>query len=110
MGPTVRTLLRLLGLVLVAAGFIGLIVDGTRSIVNETLAFNSLRDTMDALSPTSAGDLEAFLRRTGFPSLWDPVVLDLLKAPASLTALLIGLLLLWIGQKPAEPIGYLASR
>jgi len=104
-----RGLTRLAGLLLVAAGFIGLVVDGTRSIVNEALSFSSLRDLLQAVSPTAIGSLQGNAVRYVHPWLWDPVLIQALLLPASVVGLFLGFLLLWLGQKPVEPIGYLAS-
>ncbi|MBM6593084.1 hypothetical protein [Microvirga pudoricolor] len=104
-----RGLARLVGLLLVAAGFIGLVVDGTRSIVNETLAFSSLRSLWETVSPASLGHLQAAVTQHVHPMLWDPVLTEFLLLPASIAGLILGLVFLWLGQKPLEPIGYLAS-
>jgi hypothetical protein len=37
-------------------------------------------------------------------------VVNLLQLPASLTGFLLGAILLWLGQRSVEPIGYLAGR
>ena len=34
----------------------------------------------------------------------------LLQLPASVTAFILGALLLWVGQRSVEPIGYAAGR
>jgi hypothetical protein len=99
----------LVGLLLVAAGFIGLVVDGTRSIVNETLSFSSLRAMVEAVSPTALASIQTATIQYVHPLVWDPVLTEFLLLPASIVGLLLGLLLLWLGQKPLEPIGYLAS-
>jgi hypothetical protein len=44
------------------------------------------------------------------PWLWDPVLLNFFLLPASVLGFLLGALLIWIGRKPEEPIGYLAGR
>ena len=104
-----RVLARLAGLLLVAAGFIGLVIDGTRSIVNESLSFSSLQELLQAVSPTVLGGLQDTTIRYLHPWLWDPVLIQALLLPASIVGLILGFLLLWLGQKPVEPIGYLAS-
>ncbi len=39
----------------------------------------------------------------------DPVLVNLLLVPAAVAGVVLGALLLWLGQKPAEPIGYPAG-
>ncbi|WP_230530221.1 PetM family of cytochrome b6f complex subunit 7 [Microvirga roseola] len=99
-----------MGLLLVAAGFIGLVIDGTRSIVNNAVAFSSVGGVLDTLVPGGVPGLEARAAQQVYSWLWNPASAYLLQLPASLTGLLVGLLLLWVGQKSMEPIGYLADR
>ncbi len=106
----VRFLLRVLGLSLVAAGFVGVVVDGTRSIANNGLSFTPVGEVGYALFKERYLLLQPAIERHVHPFLWDPVVLNLTLAPASLVALGLGALLLWIGQRPKELIGYLARR
>lgn len=105
-----KFLARSLGLLLVAAGFIGLVIDGTRSIVNQTVSFISISGAVGTLFPGGPMGLEGQLAASTYPWLWDPFLSQLLQLPASVTAFLVGALLLWLGQKPLEPVGYFAGR
>lgn len=105
-----KFLARSLGLLLVAAGFVGLVIDGTRCIVNHTVSFVSVSDAAGTLFPGGPTGFEGQLAERTYPWLWDPFISHLLQLPASLTAFIIGALLIWLGQKPLEPIGYLAGR
>jgi hypothetical protein len=105
-----KFLARSLGLLLVAAGFIGLVIDGTRSIVNHTVSFVSISNAAGTLFSGGAMGFEGQVAARTYPWLWDSFVNHLLHCPASLTAFIVGALLLWLGQKPLEPIGYLAGR
>lgn len=105
-----KFLARSLGLLLIAAGFIGLVIDGTRSIVNHDISFVSLSVAVGVLFPGGVAGFEGQIAARTYPWLWDPFVSHFLQLPASLTSFLTGALLLWIGQKPLEPIGYLAGR
>ncbi len=106
----IRFLLRLTGLLLVAAGFVGFVIDGARSIANTEITFVPLGQVLFQVFPTRFPMLEPAVTRHLHPALWDPVLLNLLLLPASVVAFLLGILLLWLGQKPAEPIGYLTER
>ena len=53
--------------------------------------------------------LQPGVERHLHPWIWEYVVLPVTLAPAGLVAFLLGLGLLWIGQKPREPIGFLAG-
>ena len=104
-----RFLARTLGLILVAAGFVGLVVDGTRSIANSRVLFTPLGELASSLFPKSYPLLQSGVTRHVHPYLWDPVLLNVFVLPASILGFLIGAFLLWLGQKPAEPIGYPAE-
>jgi len=105
-----KFLARSLGLLLIAAGFIGLVIDGTRSIVNNAVSFASIRKVGETFFPSGIASLEGSIAQRGYPWLWDPIATYVLQMPASITAFLVGALLMWVGQKPLEPIGYLAGR
>ncbi len=105
-----KFLARSLGLILVAAGFIGLVIDGTRSIVNNAISFTPLNGLIGNLFPGGLSGLEAYMARPSYSWLWDPFMISLLQLPASLSGFLLGVFLLWLGQKSLEPIGYLAGR
>jgi hypothetical protein len=102
----VRFLVRVLGLLLLAAGFVGLVIDATRSIVNETVSFTPLGEFVATVLPRIYPTLQTSVTRL-HPTLWDPVLVNLV--PASVLGVVLGALLLWLGQKPAEPIGYLSG-
>jgi ABC-type Fe3+-siderophore transport system permease subunit len=105
-----KFLARSLGLLLVAAGFVGLVIDGTRSMVNHAVSFVSLEGAAGTLFPGMVTDLQGNLAGHSYSWLWDPYVIQFLQLPASVTAFLVGALLLWLGQKPMEPIGYVFDR
>jgi hypothetical protein len=105
-----KFLARSLGLILVAAGFVGLVIDGTRSIVNNSLSFVTVEGTIDALFPGGMAGLQERVAARVPGALLDPIFNNLIHLPASVTAFFLGAFLLWLGQKPIEPIGYLAGR
>ncbi len=105
-----KFLARSLGLLLVAAGFVGLVIDGTRSMVNHAVSFVSIEGAMGTLFPGAVAGLEGRLAGQAYSWLWDPFMVQVLQLPASVTGFLIGALLLWLGQKPMEPVGYVFDR
>ncbi|HEX8665584.1 MAG TPA: hypothetical protein VF744_16320 [Beijerinckiaceae bacterium] len=105
-----RFLARFAGLLLIAAGFVGLVVDGTRSIANGGLSFTPLGEVAFRLFPKSFPLIEPAVTRHVHPWLWDPILLNVFLLPASVLGFLLGALLIWLGQKREEPIGYLAGR
>jgi hypothetical protein len=105
-----RFLARTLGLLLIAAGFVGLVIDGTRSIANSGVMFTPLGQVAHRLFGERYLLLQPAIERHVHPTLWDPVVLNLTLLPASVVGFLLGVLLLWLGQKRPEPIGFATGR
>jgi hypothetical protein len=105
-----RFLARLVGLLLVAAGFVGLIIDGTRSIANSALSSTPLGEIAFRLFPKGFPLIEPAVTRYVHPWLWDPVLLNFFLLPASVVAFILGAVLLWLARARPEPIGYLAGR
>ncbi|MET0529306.1 MAG: PetM family of cytochrome b6f complex subunit 7 [Microvirga sp.] len=105
-----KFLARSLGLLLVAAGFVGLVIDGTRSMVNQAVSFVTIEGATGTLFPGIVTGLERQFTGHTYSWLWDPYVIQFLQLPASVTGFLIGALLLWLGQKSMEPIGYVFDR
>jgi hypothetical protein len=105
-----RFVARFVGLILIASGFVGLVIDGTRSIANSALSFTPLGEVAFRLFPASFPLIEPAVTRHLHALLWDPVLLNLFLVPASVLGFVLGALLLWLGRKPEEPIGYLAGR
>jgi hypothetical protein len=105
-----RFLARLVGLLLIAAGFVGLIIDGTRSIANSALSFTPLGEIAFRLFPKGFPLIEPAVTRYVHPWLWDPVLLNFFLLPASVVAFILGAVLLWLARPRPEPIGYLAGR
>jgi hypothetical protein len=105
----VRFLARTVGLLLMAAGFVGLVIDATRFIANGTVTFTPVGKFAATLSPEILRTLEPAVTQHVHRFLWDPILLGLFQLPAPVVGFAVGALLLWLGQKPAEPIGYLAG-
>jgi hypothetical protein len=103
----IRFLFRLLGYMAVGGGFVLLVLDGARSIANQSfsptpfgeIAFKALGERYLLIQPA--------IERHVHPLLWDPVVLNLTLLPAFAVALAVGFLLLLIGRKPSPGIGTL---
>ena len=104
-----RFLARALGLILVAAGFVGIVIDGTRSIANGAVMFTPLGEAALRVFGERYLLLQPAIERI-HPVLWDPLVLNLMLLPGSVIAFVLGIILLWLGQKPPEPIGFATGR
>ena len=105
-----RFIARALGFVLIAAGFVGLVIDGTRSIANGGVMFTPLGEAAYRVFGERYLLLQPAIERHVYPALWDPVLLNVTLLPASVVGFVLGIVLLWLGQKRPEPIGYAIGR
>jgi hypothetical protein len=106
----IRFLLRTLGFLLLAAAFVGLVLDGARSIANGALSFMSVADLALAVARDRWLALQPLIETRLHPALWTSVVEPLSRAPASVLALVLGAVLLRLGQPPRALIGTLGRR
>jgi hypothetical protein len=104
----IRFLLRFLGLLSLALGFIFLVYDGAKSIVDQRLYISSVREAWNSVSDGSLAQLQSALQRM-MPGLWDPVAVTILDTPVALVLAILGALLLLLGRKKKPLIGYARS-
>lgn len=102
-----RFLSRFLGLVILAAGFVCLVYDGARSIANNGLRITTVSELPVTLLKDRAGTVQTAIEGVA-PWLWQILVLPLTLAPAALVGLVLGAMLLWLGQPARQPIGFLS--
>lgn len=105
-----RFLLRLVGYLLLAGGFVSLVIDGARSIANSALLLTPLGETLLALLGPRYLQLKPLVERGIHPLLWDPVLLNLTLLPTALVALLLGFLMVRLGTPREEQIGIVTRR
>ena len=110
MGEGLRFLVRMLGYLLVAGGFVVLLTDGARSIANSVLRFTPLVETLTTLVGERFRLLQPAIERNLHPMLWDPILVNVLHVPTAAAGLLLGLLLLWLGGAPKPVIGIVTRR
>src|SRR5262249_6843719 len=101
----IRFVLRLIGLLCLALGFIFLVYDGTKSIADQRLAITKVSDVWIAVHDSSLTQLQPTLERLS-PWLWDPVVVRFLSAPSSIVLIIVGAILMVVGRKRRPLIGY----
>jgi hypothetical protein len=102
----IRFIFRFFGLWILAAAFIFLIYDGTKSIADRTDFFiTKTSDVWSAIHQNSLAALQPLIERP-LPWLWDPVAVTVLAQPAWLVLAVIGILLIVIGRKKKPLIGY----
>jgi len=98
----IRFLFRFIGLLSLAAAFILLIYDGTKSIAGNTIYLTKVEDLWNALSSPSLTSL----RRTLADWSLDVLVVPVLIAPSWLALGAFGILLILLGRKKKPLIGY----
>ncbi len=104
-----RLLIRFFGLVLLAGGFVALIVDGTASLAGGALYLTSLHGALQGLSPQAAEQLRLTLLGR-FPSfVWGALLAILQTVPVSLALCAAGALLIMLSHKHRQAIGYLTQ-
>jgi hypothetical protein len=101
----IRFLLRFIGLWLLAAAFIFVVYDGTKSIAGNMLFLTKVQDVWGNVHQASLAALKPTLE--GYATvLWDPLMTTLLNAPIALALGVLGALLLLLGRKKKPLIGY----
>ena len=106
--PTmIRFVLRFIGLIGLALGFIFLVYDGTKSIANQGLELTTVATFWNQIyAKTPQEVLRPAVEKVFADWLWDPVILPVLNAPVCLVLALLGSLLIVIGRKKRKLIGY----
>jgi hypothetical protein len=108
----IRFLLRTLGVVFLAAAFIFLVIDGTKSIAANALfppLLTPLNETWtqlhDWVHAPSLQQLQPAIEQVS-PWLWDPLTLAVLNAPTFAVIGAIGVILVVLARRKKPLIGY----
>ena len=102
----IRFLLRMIGLFSLAAAFILVIYDGTKSIASNAVLLTSVRTLWDTLNAASLQSLRPLIEDTATPYLWDPVFTGFLAWPSWAVLAGLGVVLILLGRKKRPLIGY----
>ena len=102
----IRFLFRLVGLICLAAAFILVIYDGTKSIAGNSLSLTSVQALWELINPASLAKLKPLIAPYAGGLLWDPLTVSVLAAPAWSLLGVAGILLLFFGRKKKPLIGY----
>ena len=102
----IRFLFRFIGLICLAAAFILVIYDGTKSIAANNLFFTSARTLWELLNAGGLAKLKPLLEPYAGGLLWDPVMVGILVAPACALLGGFGILLLVLGRRKKPLIGF----
>ena len=102
----IRFVFRFIGLWILAAGFVALVRDGTKSIAGNNLYLTSVRVLWDLINAGSLARLKPMLEPYANGYLWDPVMLGFLSAPSWAVLGIVGIVLMVFGRKKKPLIGY----
>jgi hypothetical protein len=101
----IRSLLRILGLVFLAAGFVFVIYDGTKSIADHTFYVSKFSMTWAEIHQSSLQSLQAAVEKN-LTWLWNPILQAVLEQPTWLVLGMLGIILILLGRKKKPLIGY----
>jgi hypothetical protein len=102
----IRFLLRLIGLVSLAAAFILVVYDGTKSIAGNAFAFTSVRALWELTNAASLAKVEPLIKPYAGGLLWDPLMVGILSAPSWALLGIFGIIFILLGRKRRPLIGY----
>jgi hypothetical protein len=101
-----RLILRFLGLCLMAAGFVTLIVDVTRSLTSGKLHITTIGERATEFFPDKLALMQDAVEHHLHPLLWDPILVDFQRLPIWVVAAIIGALMFRLARKPAPKFGF----
>ncbi|HWV40075.1 hypothetical protein [Pseudorhodoplanes sp.] len=102
----IRALLRLIGVIFLAAGFILLVYDGAKSIADSRVYIYKLGQLWTDIHATSLQAAQAKVQASLPAAAWDPAITTVLDQPAWLIFGIVGIVLILLGRKPKPLIGY----
>ena len=102
----IRFLFRFTGLIGLAAAFILVIYDGTKSIAGNKLFLTGVRDLWQLINAGSLTKLRPLIEPYAGGLLWDPAMLAFLAAPAWAVLGGLGVVFILLGRKKRPLIGY----
>jgi hypothetical protein len=105
----IRFFFRFLGLLCLAAAFILVIYDGTKSIAANTFYFTSVRTLWELINAASLVKVKPLLLPYADGVLWDPGMISLLAAPAWALLGVLGIIFILLGRRKKPLIGYARS-
>jgi peptidoglycan/LPS O-acetylase OafA/YrhL len=102
----IRFLLRVIGLFCLAAAFILVIYDGTKSIAANNVFLTSVRDLWQLINGASLAKMQPLLQPYAGGILWDPGAVAILGAPSWALLGAFGILCILLGRRKKPLIGY----
>lgn len=101
-----RLLFRTIGILALAAAFVALVVDGTRSIAAGEITMARLGDMAQQVLGAKFATLQPLIERNLTPLLWSLVVANLLALPLWVVMAILGILLVLATGARQDSIGF----
>lgn len=102
----IRFLFRFIGLLCLAAAFILVVYDGTKSMAANRVYFTSVQTLWELINAGSLAKVQPLVSPYAGGVLWDPAMLTILAAPSWSLLGLFGILLIMLGRRKKPLIGY----
>jgi hypothetical protein len=102
----IRFVLRFIGLLLLALGFIFLVYDGIRSISDGSILLTRTSEIWNVINDQSLILIQSVIERRAGADVWQVAVAPILRQPASAVACALGVVLIVLGRKKKPLIGY----
>jgi hypothetical protein len=103
----IRFILRFVGLLLLALGFIFLVHDGTKSIADQGLYISTVGSAWANIHQNSLLAFQPLVERLAGPRVFQAIVQRyFLDQPVSLVLLIVASILILLGRKKKKLIGY----
>jgi hypothetical protein len=102
----IRFLLRFVGLLLLALGFIFLVYDGIRSISDGAILLTKANDIWNILNDRTLAAFQLWVEARAGAQVWHSGIAPVLDQPASAVAAVLGVVLILLGRKKRPLIGY----
>ena len=102
----IRSLFRLIGVIVLAAGFILLMYDGAKSIADTRIYIYKVGQLWTDIHAASLKSVEASIQSSMPAFVWDPLGRLLLDQPSWLFFGIVGTIFILLGRKRKPLIGY----
>ena len=101
-----RLLIRIMGLALLAGGFVALVVDGTRSLAGGSLYVTTLGSALQASWPVAYQALRSAVLSRLPTFVWDPLLALLLTTPVGVALCGLGAAFIVLSHKHHALVSY----
>ncbi len=102
----IRFLFRSIGLFCLAAAFVLVIYDGTKSIAGNRLFLTSVDTLWSLINANSLAKLQPLISPYANGIFWDPLAVSILAAPGWAVFGILGVLFMLFGRRKKPLIGY----